>query len=295
MKRKAFTVTELLVVITLIMLLSGMSWGALHSARQTGCEAATRATIAKLHSIVMERYESYYTRRIPVSIIPCPGQWLDGTPLTDAERRQWMQSNHWKRLRCIRDIIRMEMPDAKSDIDNGPIAFQFDGVWHDPQPDYSVSEPALHLLYKSNPPTATHDPAQCLFLFVSMACPEAMEQFRRDEIGMVDGKRVFIDGWGMPIKWLRWAPGYTSPIQSGVEATDHDQFDPRKIDAFAFRMIPLIYSATGKRKADGDPQYGIEVGTGAFTGNPYANMDLGKIIAGEGGEGIITNHNIEQR
>ncbi len=226
----------------------------------------------------MQRYESYMTRRAPVN--------TTGMQPTVAARA---------RLDALRDIMRMEMPDAKSDITNGPITFSWG----------SVPEPPLHKIYAANPPTATLDGAQCLYLIVSLGNPEAMEQFNPSEIGMVfdsatnTSKPCFIDGWGKPIMWLRWAPGFNSPysaLQVADATKNHDPFDPRGVDGFAYHLIPLIYSCGGRTKSDGTPQYGIDLQAGyVFAGNPYANLNLGAPISGEGAEGNITNHYIEQR
>ena len=270
MKRKAFTMMELLVVVVIIAILAAMVLGALQMARQAAREAATKATIAKLNNIIMQRYESYLTRRVPIQILP-------GTqPRAAAQMR----------LDAIRDLMRMEMPDAKSDIASGPITFSWG----------SVPEPPLHKLYAANPPTSNLDAAQCLYLVVSMGNPEAMEQFNQSEIGMVDGKPVFVDGWKNPIMWLRWAPGLVdSEIQVADQAKHHDPFDTRSVDGFAFHLIPFIYSSGGAKKSDGTPNYGIDLKAGyVFKGNPYEEMGLGAPIA-SANVVTINNHLIEQR
>src|SRR5512144_1810865 len=61
--RRAFTLVELLVTIVIITLLAAIALGAINSARQTAREAKTKALIAKLNQIIMQRYESYTTRR----------------------------------------------------------------------------------------------------------------------------------------------------------------------------------------------------------------------------------------
>jgi hypothetical protein len=66
-----------------------------------------------------------------------------------------------------------------------------------------------------------------------------------------DGMPEFIDGWGRPIGFLRWAPGFRSDMQTGDPVNDHDPFDPRKVDTLAYRVFPLIYSA-GPDGAYGD-------------------------------------------
>jgi hypothetical protein len=81
-----------------------------------------------------------------------------------------------------------------------------------------------------------------------------------------------------------------------VLIAEHDPLDSRNLELNAFHLIPLIYSATGKRRADGTPQYGINLQGGyIYVGNPYANLNLGALIPQQGGEGNITNHYIEQR
>ena len=322
MKRRAFTLVELLVTITIIGILASLVLGALQSAREMAREAATKATIVKLHNIIMQRYEGYLNRRIGFDTTGMTAAQIDAA--NQAARANPKVAARY-RLDAIRDTMRMEMPDARSDVVNSPIAFSWG----------KVPEPALHRIYAAKPPTANMDAAKCLYLVVSMGSPESMEQFSQAELGTVDGEPVFVDGWGKPIMWLRWAPGCssctdpdfvaatgihwtgTSTIQSGVAlpysrlkpdgtpvmntdgtyvmvSGDHDPFDTRSVDAVAFRIIPLIYSSTGRTKADGTPQYGIDLDAGyTFAGNPYGSTKLGQPIAGEGAEGNITNHAIE--
>ena len=74
-----------------------------------------------------------------------------------------------------------------------------------------------------------------------------------------DGAKEFLDGWERPINFLRWAPGFDSQIQLDAAelaamspseqavavANDHDPFDIFRVDALAFRLVPLIFSAGG--------------------------------------------------
>ena len=333
MKRRGFTLVEMLVVVTIILLLAGLLQGALVLARGTAREIATKATIAKLNNIILRQYESYVTRRVSLDASGMSPQQANmairaakATPLLAAQFR----------LDTIRDIMRMEMPDARSDVTRGPVAFSWG----------SVLAPALHRLYATSPPTGDHDAAQCLYMIVSIGNPEAMEQFHQSEIGMVDGRPCFVDGWDRPIMFLRWAPGYSSctdpdfiaatgiiytgasQIQSGVIESyprlnpdgtpkmiqkvdaqgnpmfnpdgtpamlpvivpgDHDPFDTRRVDGFAFHMIPLVYSAGP------DGVYDLNTVAGyVFTGDPYAEMRLGEPI-GSSHFDNIDNHKIEQR
>jgi hypothetical protein len=111
--------------------------------------------------------------------------------------------------------------------------------------------------------------AECLYMVITTATGdgEARSQFSENNIGDVDGDGApeFLDGWGNPISFLRWAPGFDSDIQlNAVELEnmasavrkqaidgDHDPFDMYRRDSSAYRLTPLIYSA-GR-----DEEYGI--------------------------------------
>ena len=105
--------------------------------------------------------------------------------------------------------------------------------------------------------------AECLYMVIMMACGdgEARTLFGESSIGDTDGDGApeFLDGWGHPINFLRWAPGFDSQIQLNANdlamppdssdtawttaaAGDHDPFDLFRVDPLAFRLVPLIYS-----------------------------------------------------
>ena len=212
-----FTLIELLVTITIIGMLAAMMLGALHAAGNAGKVAATKATIAKLNTIIMQRYESYMTRRVPITI----------TGLSPSQAAE-------VRLGAIRDLMRMEMPDRWEDVtdDVSFLTSVFIPVHHRPaytdlisgkpvpysQP---VPEPALHQLYRNRYgpggnvtagiPNMNSNSGKILYMLVSMGSPEAMEQFNQSEIKAdTDGWSYFVDGWGQEIRFLRWAPGVSS-------------------------------------------------------------------------------------
>jgi len=284
------------VVVTIIGMLTAMVFGALQMSRKTAMEAKTKATIAKLNNIIMRRYESYMTRRVPIS--------TSGLNPTAAAQN---------RLYALRDLMRMEMPDRLADITIGPITLPNSGTSATTK---SVQRPALSQLYKSYCESHTPDEsvgdgcaaAEMLYLTVNLGSPEAMEQFNQSEIGDTDqnGYLEFLDGWGRPIFWLRWAPGYSqySDIQVTDPVNNHDPFDPRGVDDLAYHLIPLIYSE-GSTAGDKDhgihanppdpPSSGYSFGTAG--GDMFGNDDFKKIgtLLGITSFGGITNHHIEQR
>lgn len=68
MKRRGFTLVELLVAITIIGILGSISWAALARARQAANVANTKSTIARLHSQIQAKWDGYRTRKVPIDV-----------------------------------------------------------------------------------------------------------------------------------------------------------------------------------------------------------------------------------
>ena len=106
-----------------------------------------------------------------------------------------------------------------------------------------------------------NQPAEWLYQIVASSNSQggnALEAFRSSEIGDTDedGMPEFIDGWGNPIRWLRWPAGYPSvlntphnPITGGGVP---DAMDPVRTDwrwsnpdsaEKPWLLVPLIISA----------------------------------------------------
>jgi len=266
-----FTLTELLVTVAIIVMLAGIVLAGLNAARTTAMEARTKATIAKLHSIIMQRYESYMTRRVRI------GNFNRAMTPPQVARA---------RLDAVRDLMRMELPDRQSDILNDPIALP--------------ARPALSFrylqLYQANPPSGEFAPAEFLYMIVNIGTAEARGLFNESEVGDVDrdGWPEFIDGWGRPIMFLRWAPGFSSSCQSGDPQTDHDPLDTRGLDPHAYKLVPLIYSGGRDKHTDIDPHTDY-----VYQGDPYGtHAGTPADLDGSGGANHldnIHNHHIEAR
>jgi prepilin-type N-terminal cleavage/methylation domain-containing protein len=259
-----FTLTELLVVITIIAMLGALTLSGMNVAQRRARIAKTETTIRKIHEVIMPHYERFLTR-IPPN--------LSGLTNTSAERnRRLLISKRW--------IQTLEMPDGWTDL----LVAQ-DG-WQDlisagiiPNVgDYNTATSrrlrghAFRALTQGSlggpKGSLANSDAECLWLSVmrgGFGDPGIIAHFREDEMGDTNGngQREFIDGWGRPIRFLRWAPGFVSKYQPPLDLTapdtlSHDAFDPAGVDPFALNtLFPLIFSAgpdgeIGIRHRDGD-------------------------------------------
>jgi prepilin-type N-terminal cleavage/methylation domain-containing protein len=211
MQRKGFTLIELLIVISILAILASILLFALVGAEGTAKVMRTQSTIAKLNAIVTQQYESYRTRRVPVKIPPGVGR------VASAQYR----------LSGLRELMRMEMPDRLTDIQDDPVTLVTYGV-----AGYYMPKPALLYTYRrAITPGATdkYQGAECLYLIVAKGSdPDAMSQFAPDEIGDTDGDgmKEFLDAWHNPISFIRWPAGHDSDLQYVVAPiSEHDSFD----------------------------------------------------------------------
>jgi hypothetical protein len=277
------------VVIVVIGMLSGIMLAALRKAQQAARLTHTKATIAKLDRIIMAKYESYRTRRLPLNI---PGLQPRVAALL--------------RLYALRDLMRMEMPEMYAEIQSGPMDVGTPaGVSQ-----LNLPEPALHRIYgqKMTAQPVDHESPKCLYLIVMTGNPENRALFSQDEIADVDGDGLlsFIDGWGHPIAYLRWAPGFSAPLPgspppagvtawSDIQIADstnhHDPFDPRGVEPGAYQLFPLIYAGVISHDSQGD-HYGVQFGGWKLSVDPYIDTPgIGAVQQGF----PISNHHMEQR
>jgi prepilin-type N-terminal cleavage/methylation domain-containing protein len=269
---RGFTLVELLVVIVIIGILSSMVLMAISNTQNSAREARTRTTIAKLDALIMAKWETYQTRRVPIA-----------KAATGSAR----SVTYTNRLNALRDLMRLEMPDVLMEVTTAPSV---------------VPLPAVTKTYKNKLAAATPEvsSAECLYQIVAYGLrdPDALSQFNESEIADTDGDgcKEFIDGWGQPIFFLRWAPGFDSPLHKHAPENiggkmiqmPHDPFDPMMLDQDAFAIYPLIYSA-GPDKIR-DIKNANASGTERTINKPYADNN-GESL-GDGSLDNITNHEL---
>jgi prepilin-type N-terminal cleavage/methylation domain-containing protein len=237
----AFTLIELVVVLTIVSILASLTLAGLAGTRQRAKIDKTKSTIRKLHELIVPHYETYLRRRVKMA----------GT------------SGPAGRLIRTRQLVMFEMPDSWSDVpvgdpsnpkllrstqSDGSIVnsgFVSDHAWNGVTQGYASYYESLRLLRGNELFRQQFPSSECLYMIVSRGLgePDLMEQFRSDEIGDVDDDKApeFIDGWGQPIAFIRWPVGFSSPIQSQNAALQPDPFDPFNVSA------AMAYPATLQR------------------------------------------------
>jgi prepilin-type N-terminal cleavage/methylation domain-containing protein len=318
-RRRAFTLMEVLIVMLIIAILAALALMALQGAAEEARADRTRMIIAKLDQLLKERFDSYRTRPLPIRI-------PSGAPSAFAATM---------RLYGVRDLMRLELPDRKSDVldlpadidprlddtsVNPPIYYRYYLNSGPVTPPLFPSPIALQRTYLRKALAATgnnlanwdevNQSSECLYLIVSTmhdGDKNALDFFMPAEMGDTedppDGMREILDGWGRPINFLRWAPGFT--VQNGqvtLQTSDAtvapDPFDPAKADPLwhdattgnePFALRPLIFSG-GRDKSNDIVTDNAPIPPNAFhrycptsaTGNnwpqPYAPLAIGVLI-----------------
>lgn len=258
--QSGFTLTELLVVLVIIALLSALTLSGLAGARGRGKVEATKLLVSKINDAILEVYEDFEDKASSIGL-----------------------------LDDIRMQMRSEFPDSWAEVAGNP-----------PPTVLAAATTALERTYsnyKTNGglPSNKYQGAECLYMIVTQSgrFSDLVAEIRPEQVGDVDndGKKEFLDAWGNPIAFLRWAPGYVLPIKKAtIQIADptnrHDPFDDSNADPAAFALFPLIYSAgpdeAGNSSSGGPSGYGL---IRAETGWP--NTALPSICTFNPGSGLV--------
>jgi prepilin-type N-terminal cleavage/methylation domain-containing protein len=263
---QAFTLVELLVVISIIGFMSGMFIVAYRGASQESQVLKTRSTIQKISEVLNARMDEYvnFPLALRTSSIPLPpdvASWNSAmeSAVTLKERA---------RLLALRDLIRMEMPDHPDDLKYTTfwktklgftgypvflpktIPTGLGNTFVSPIPGFGISAPftarTTAMMNRLSAATSPIQPlkdwddfnanAELLYLIVEgsdLNGTSAIELFGKSEIGDTDrdGLNEFIDAFGTPIRWIRWPAGF-----AGASRYYPDMLDPSLVSS-ANRLV----------------------------------------------------------
>lgn len=234
--RRGFTLVELLITIMIIGILAAAVLGVAAVAGETAREARTRNLIARIHTLLMQHYETYTTRRVKVRQPVIDGIAVAPVPPNTPPVAYRGKLKAEARLYALREMMLMEVPDRWSDV----LLEQLPGSPPLKAPIYlevpsSTRRTSLGDAYlrqyrrivgavnkitgntNTNAEIIKNQGAECLYMVVMNACGdgESRTLFPESMIGDTDGDGAneFVDGWGHPIEFLRSAPGYESDAQ----------------------------------------------------------------------------------
>ncbi|XZE55457.1 type II secretion system protein [Planctomycetaceae bacterium SH139] len=258
--RDGFTLVEIMVTLVVISILAGMTMVGIESARGTARHAATRGLVARINEVILANWDEYHYRVLPVqfdiatimtSYDPTSGETLPQLLPEEAGR---------VRLMMLRDLMRMELPDRKSDLflvngdRTGATNVRAIGLIYDvdmqPMTEQSLPiawPPSARLrsyqnkvirIYDTNSDgsldagelagwTPQNESAECLFLVLSsitsngIAALDVIAPYQIDDTDG-DGMNEIVDSWRNPISWIRWPAG--SPSKA-IRRDAADEFD----------------------------------------------------------------------
>lgn len=250
MKRTAFTLTELLVVIATVILLMSLVLAGVSAARSSQRKNQTRVTISKINDILMNQWRTYPSqfgapvvvrRRITGDL---PPNWNDvyymsatntSFPSTRAQRTY---VSAWQA--ALANARANGLPDGRSVVD------------------------ADDFLSKCSEKFADDE---CIFLAVMhggfAGCLDcAGLRYGKDFLDTDDdGWNEFVDAWGNPLSFILWPVGLQKPDGTNFfNATS-------STDTLTFGMRPFVFSAGP------DGKYGIEMG-GTTSSPGIGNLSL---------------------
>lgn len=261
-------------MIAIIGMLGAISITTVRASIQSAKETQTRTTIAKIDNVLTACYEKYQYRRVDLaSKIP-----------TGAVDNRWTNSPEVRaryRLIILRDLLRCDFPCVPAELTEVSL--------HNGTSSSNTTPLQTALISAANGALSTYDfedenypdntfstdhggfphvaNAELLYLVVTNADPEARATFSEREIADVDGNGLyeFVDGWGKPICWMRWAPGLESSDRQPLEADmvaklaadeyldsgDADPFDPMNVGVLGsdgnvergWFLVPYVFSA----------------------------------------------------
>jgi prepilin-type N-terminal cleavage/methylation domain-containing protein len=239
MRRQAFSLVELLVAITIILVLMALMGAGLSAARSSGAKQKTLATISAIDAIVQRHFVACESNAATAGL---PGD----------------------RGAVLRQIVTADMPDSWAEVRHMKAnASRFGSARHRR---YVATLDVVQ-------PTDQFSSAECLFMIVMqggladcLACSSLDLASKGDKDG--DGAPEFLDAWGEPIHYVLWPGGFESPLGVKYFSTTPPFDGGTAAAAPGGTMRPLIFSGGPDKLGSTNINAGSYLGMAANCGNP---------------------------
>ena len=218
-----YTLIEIVVVMAILSILGTLTFSALSGAAKLSKIESTEFMINKLNDAILDWYEEYEDEARP------GGLWN------------------------LRRKMREELPDSWAEVSGGANA-------RTPETPAGRAYATYRAIGAAHDNFTKYQSAECLYMIITRSgrFPDLVESIQPGQVGDIDadGLLEFWDGWGRPIAFLRWAPGFSDEY-SIIQKTNMkgDPFDDSEEDPDASPLFPLIYSP-GPDEAMNDPLSG---------------------------------------
>jgi prepilin-type N-terminal cleavage/methylation domain-containing protein len=250
LSRRGFSLTELLVVVAIVLMLTSLAGAAISAASSSQKKFRTKTLISKLDSIVGAQYADYGSRTIGGAAGSDRGTLLRAMAQGDLP-------DSWA---IVSDLATANTADLT------PHQRTYVAVWS------SIGDQQRVM--------ATNAGAECLFMIVMQGGIADCLDCRglQAEIGDQDGDGMpeFLDAWGTPVGFVLWPSGLRLPADSGTSffasTLPFEPIVPSVNDAKGGLMRPLVFSAGPDREYGIDAQARPLPGASAHTDN-LTNFD----------------------
>jgi prepilin-type N-terminal cleavage/methylation domain-containing protein len=227
MRRQAFSLVELLVVITIMLVLMGLAGAALSNGRNSQKRQETQGLIAKLDAVIQQQFASYAGRDVVAT-----------SPAARAVE--------------LRRQVTGDLPDRWVDV-----KFMADNAAQFTSPHQRVYIAVWNSM--ATKPSDRYAGAECLFMIVMrggiancLDCGDLAGSSIGDKDG--DGAFEFWDAWDRPIGYILGPGDLQLPADSGTKFFSNSP--PFASGATGRTLRPLIYSAGADGTDQGTPETG---------------------------------------
>ena len=237
--RKGFTLTELLLVIIIIAILAAMTLSVQRGAVLSTRRERTVATIRKIDTALTAAYEKYQYRKPDVSYFVNQLESALAGRTAELSDREKMLQVYARLLQRIRNTYAPWLERNITFGEEGAVDVQFTpyilrtimlrellvadfpNCLAEVAYEMHLNDSAVHKVYQKYYDRLQAGLAQSksddisadlLYLIVMNTSPDTRGTFLEREIADTNGNGIpeFIDGWGSPIRFIRWAPSLSN-------------------------------------------------------------------------------------